>query len=421
MNSEFQSSPFALNVDALCKQYFRYSNRFARIVDLLLGAHGYHANAFHALSNLTFNVRKGEAVALVGRNGSGKSTLLKMIAGVASPASGGIQVNGRVAALLELGTGFHPELTGRENLIVNARLLGLTEGEISTQLEKIIAFSELGDFIDQKIRTYSSGMLMRLGFSLSTHVNADILLVDEALAVGDAYFQAKCLAKIQSWIKDEGKTLLYVSHDPATIKMVCNRAILLSRGKILGDGAPDVVLDHYNALLASEAEVESASLKKAYTGEESGLTSGDPRFVVSQVKIADAHGNSRAVLKSGDEFVLECTVQHSIPAPLEDLTMGLHIRDLRGYEVFGTNTWLQNQSFEPFPAGEARVFRFKARCSIGPGRYTVGLAFHKGRDHATGNFKWIDKAVFFDVVEDHQYLFVGAARVEGSFECHPVS
>jgi lipopolysaccharide transport system ATP-binding protein len=421
MNSDFQSSPIALNADALCKQYYRYSNRFARIADLLLGAHGYHADAFHALLNLTLAVRKGEAVALVGRNGSGKSTLLKMIAGVATPTSGVIQVTGRVAALLELGTGFHPELTGRENLQVNARLLGLSEDEIATQMDKIIAFAELGDFIDQKIRTYSSGMLMRLGFSLSTHVNADILLVDEALAVGDAYFQAKCLAKIQSWIKDEGKTLLYVSHDPATIKMVCSRAILLSHGKILGDGTPELVLDHYNALLAKEAEVEAGSLKKAYSGEESGLTSGDPRFVVSNIKMADAQGNNKAVLKSGDEFMLECTVQHSIPTPLDDFTMGLHIRDLRGYEVFGTNTWLQNQSFEPFPAGETRVFRFKARCNIGPGRYTVGLAFHKGRDHATGNFKWIDKAVFFDVVEDHQYLFVGAARVEGTFECKPVS
>jgi hypothetical protein len=214
---------------------------------------------------------------------------------------------------------------------------------------------------------------------------------------------------------------LYVSHDPATIKLTCSRAILLSDGKILGDSTPDVVLDHYNALLAAEAELDAGSLKSAYSGEASGIMSGDPRFIVSNFKISDALGNGKKVIKSGDEFIIECTAQHSLGYHLENLTMGLHIRDLRGYEVFGTNSWLQKHQFRALPAGEARVFRFKAKCNMGPGRYTVGLSFHEGRDHAIGNYKWIDKAIFFDVVDDHQYIFVGVARVEGAFDCWPVS
>jgi|GEM_PF-923128 len=421
MSSELKAHSLALQVNALSKEYYRYSNRFLRVADLLLGAAGYHGDVFNALKDVNFEIRKGEAVALVGRNGSGKSTLLKMIAGVASPSKGSIEVHGRVAALLELGTGFHPELTGRENLVVNARLLGLSEAEIQQQLEKMISFSELGDFIDQKIRTYSSGMLMRLGFSLSTHVNAEILLVDEALAVGDAYFQAKCLEKIQAWIRDEGKTLLYVSHDPATIKMVCNRAILLSHGEVKGDGSPDVVLDHYNALLAAQAEIEGEALKNSYCASDAGLVSGDPRFAVLSTKLMDEKGNPKAVLKSGDDFLFECTVRHNLPENINDFTMGLHIRDLRGYEIFGTNSWLQKHSFGSLPAGETRVLRFRAKCTLGPGRYTVGFAFHKGRDHATGNYKWLDKAIFFDVVEDHNYLFVGSARIDGQFESEALS
>ena len=209
--------------------------------------YGSHYYDFEALKGISFEISDGEMVGIVGRNGSGKSTTLKIIAGVYRPTSGVVKVSGKVAALIELGAGFHPDLTGRENIVLNGLLLGLSKREIQAREEQILDFAELGEFIDSPIKQYSSGMIVRLGFAIAMEVDPDILLIDEILAVGDAGFQQKCLTRIDEFRRR--KTIIYVSHSAASVRELCNRALLLHEGVLLADGPPDQVLAEYSELL----------------------------------------------------------------------------------------------------------------------------------------------------------------------------
>jgi len=203
---------------------------------------------FEALKGISFSISEGEVVGLVGRNGSGKSTTLKIIAGVYKPSSGVVKVSGHVAALIELGAGFHADLTGRENIVINGLILGMSRREIQAREERIIEFSELGDFIDSPVKQYSTGMYMRLGFAIAVEVDPDILLIDEILAVGDSAFQQKCIARIEDF-RERGKTIVYVSHAAVTVKQLCTRALLIHEGALLADGTPDEIFDRYNDIL----------------------------------------------------------------------------------------------------------------------------------------------------------------------------
>jgi ABC-2 type transport system ATP-binding protein len=203
---------------------------------------------FEALKDVSFSIGDGEVVGVVGRNGSGKSTVLKIIAGVYRPTTGTVKVTGKVAALIELGAGFHPDLTGRENIVLNGLLLGLSKREIAGREQQIIDFAELGEFIDSPVKQYSSGMYMRLGFAIATEVDPDILLIDEILAVGDYAFQQKCQARIDDF-RRQGKTIIFVSHDAVTVRHICQRALLIQNGRLVADGATDKVLDQYSELL----------------------------------------------------------------------------------------------------------------------------------------------------------------------------
>jgi len=207
-----------------------------------------HYLAFNAVNNISFKVNDGEVLGIVGRNGSGKSTTLKIIAGVYRPTSGRLAVNGRVAALIELGAGFHHDLTGRENIVINGLMLGLTRRQIREREERIIEFSELGEFIDSPVKQYSSGMYMRLGFSIAVEVDPDILLIDEILSVGDQLFQEKSIRRIEDF-RNRGKTIVFVSHAAANIQQLCTRAILLNEGKLVSDGTPDQILEKYHEIL----------------------------------------------------------------------------------------------------------------------------------------------------------------------------
>ena len=218
-----------------------------------------HYHPFHALDNVSFSVKEGEVLGIIGRNGSGKSTTLKIIAGVYRPTSGKLTVNGRVSALIELGAGFHPELTGRENIVINGLVLGLNRQQIREKEEKIIEFAELGEFIDSPIKQYSSGMYMRLGFSIAVEVNPDILLIDEILSVGDPPFQQKCMERIEDF-RNRGKTIVFVSHSTDSVKQLCTRAILLHEGKLISDSTPDQIYDIYNEILASKEQKQYPNL-----------------------------------------------------------------------------------------------------------------------------------------------------------------
>ena len=211
---------------------------------------------FEALKQVSFSIGDGEAVGIVGRNGSGKSTILKIIAGVYRPTAGAVHVSGKVAALIELGAGFHSDLTGRENIVLNGLLLGLSKRDITAREQQIVDFAELGEFIDSPVKQYSTGMFMRLGFAIATEVDPDILLIDEILAVGDAAFQQKCQARIDDF-RRHGKTIVFVSHDALAVRRICQRALLIQDGRLLADGTPDQVLDQYGELL--KQPVASAS------------------------------------------------------------------------------------------------------------------------------------------------------------------
>jgi len=215
-------------------------------VRIFRGQTQYHA--FEALKGVSFRVEDGEVLGIVGRNGSGKSTTLKVIAGVYRPSTGSVFVNGRVAALIELGAGFHGDLTGRENIVINGLMLGLSRRQIREREERIVDFAELGEFIDSPVKQYSSGMYMRLGFAIAAEVDPDILLIDEILSVGDAAFQQKCMARIEDF-RDRGKTIVYVSHSMASVKQLCNRALLVHEGTLLADGPTDEVFERYDEIL----------------------------------------------------------------------------------------------------------------------------------------------------------------------------
>jgi ABC-type polysaccharide/polyol phosphate transport system ATPase subunit len=250
-----------ISVSGLSKTYKLYSSKSERAKDLLIPFGRPRHKDFHALSEIGFEVGKSESIGIIGKNGSGKSTLLKILSGVLSPTKGLVKVNGTVASLLELGAGFNPELTGRENIYFNGALMGQTQAEVRERIDEVIAFADIGDFIDQPVKVYSSGMFVRLAFSASVHVDPDILIIDEALAVGDVRFQKKCIDFMRRF-RDQGKTILFVSHDIYTVKSFCDRLILINDGKMEAIGEPDMVANRYFQLMFPN-EVENSTPKES--------------------------------------------------------------------------------------------------------------------------------------------------------------
>ncbi|MEI2646242.1 MAG: ABC transporter ATP-binding protein [Candidatus Competibacter sp.] len=347
-----------------------------------------------ALRGVSFEVHPGEAIGIVGNNGAGKSTLLKIIVGTTHPNEGHVELGGRIAALLELGMGFHPEFTGRQNAYMSGQILGLTGAHISKLMPEIEAFAEIGDYIDQPLRTYSSGMVVRLAFSVATAVRPEILIVDEALSVGDAYFQHKSFERIRQF-RDEGTTLLFVSHSPGTIKSLCNRAILFDQGILIRDGEPDNVLDYYNAIIAKKTadqqirEIESDVQKSV-------IRSGSYAATIEEVDMLDASGSVRAI-RIGDPVRFRAHVK--INETLAELTVGILIRDRLGNDIFGTNTWHLGASRRDTRAGEKYWVEFDLPAlNLGAGNYSVSFALHSGETHVTNNYDWWNQALVFQVI-----------------------
>ena len=268
------SAEIVLRVEGLSKEFRFYSHPWQRLLEWLSGGSIKRSQIFHALRDITFEVKRGSALGIVGVNGAGKSTLLKIICGTLYPTAGQVALSGRVASLLELGTGFHPDFTGRQNIFFNARFLGLKDEEIQDRMENILAFSELDAFIDRPLRTYSSGMVLRLAFAVMANVDPQLLIIDEALSVGDAYFQQKCIQRIRQF-REQGVTLLFVSHDPGAVKTLCTEALLLHQGKLLDTGRPDDVLAGYNTLIARQVgNREIFSLEAEHQKTERKMSAG---------------------------------------------------------------------------------------------------------------------------------------------------
>jgi lipopolysaccharide transport system ATP-binding protein len=364
------------------------------------------------LKHISFNIEAGEAIGIVGQNGAGKSTLLKMITGTLQPTEGKVQVNGRIAAILELGMGFNAELTGRQNVYHAAGLMGFNTTQIDTVIADIESFAEIGEYFDQAVRTYSSGMQMRVAFSVATAFRPEILIIDEALSVGDSYFQHKSFGRIKEFQK-AGTTLLIVSHDRGAIQALCNRAILLEGGTVIKDGAPEEVMDYYNAIIAQKENSTVEVLTLADGGVQT--KSGSGKAVIDSVALYNSEGAPVEYVAVGDDVCL--TVNVKVNAELPELVVGYVIKDRLGQDVFGTNTHHLECVRTGLRDGDMLSYRFRFKASLGVGSYSVAIALHATDSHIADNYEWRDLALVFNVVNMSKSTFVGLAWLPPTVEC----
>lgn len=391
-----------LNVRNVGKAYKRYPGKWARLAEWITGQERHEKH--WVLRDISFEVAPGEAVGIIGINGAGKSTLLKVITGTAQPTTGSVEIGGRVAALLELGMGFHPDFTGRQNVYMGAQINGLFTEQIGELMPKIEDFAEIGDYIDQPLRTYSSGMQMRLAFSVATAIRPDVLIIDEALSVGDAYFQHKSFDRIRKF-GAQGTTLLIVSHDRNAIQTICNRAILLKAGVVVKEGEPEEVMDYYSALLADH---QSQIVKQTISVEQKVKTdSGTYEAQVTQVEIFDAKGQKIEVVPVGAWVTVRITV--IINRDIDGLVLGFGIKDRLGQMVFGTNTFHTKQRIEEAKKGEICLFDVSFHANLGVGSFSIHCSLVRNESHVEKNYHWIDRAKVFEVVNVDKPLFVGCA------------
>jgi lipopolysaccharide transport system ATP-binding protein len=398
-------------VSNLGKAYKQYPTRWSRLAEWLLPFRGLRHRLKWVISDISFELAPGDAVGIIGINGAGKSTLLKLITGTTQPTAGSVAISGSVAALLELGMGFHPDFTGRQNAYMAGQLLGMAVEEISTLMPQIEAFADIGDYIDQPVRVYSSGMQMRLAFSVATVRRPDVLIVDEALSVGDAYFQHKSFDRIREFRK-LGTTLLIVSHDRAAIQSICDRAILLDGGRLAREGSPEQVMDFYNALLA---ERDSSKVEQVATGAgRVATTSGTGEASVTGITLENAQGEPLEVVNVGADVTLR--VQVRINKPVARLVLGYMIKDRLGQQIFGTNTHHMGTPLQDLKAGDEAEFRFSFPLNLGPGSYSVTTALTSSETHLADNYEWRDLAFLFVVMNMNRKEFVGTSWLEPKVE-----
>lgn len=432
----------AICVDNVAKHYHIYNQPRDRLKQFLLPRaqrllgrpQRSYGREFRALDGVSFTVRRGETLGIIGRNGSGKSTLLQMICGTLTPTHGQITTTGRVAALLELGAGFDPEFSGRENVYMNAALLGLSEAQIDERLDDILAFADIGDFIDQPVKTYSSGMYVRLAFAVIAHVDADILVIDEALAVGDAFFVQKCMRFLRQFMKQG--TVLFVSHDTSAVLNLCQRAIWLDAGKVAAEGTPKKVASAYLKAFFEDQQGASAD---ATRGEAESEESASPReeaiivdvardmrqdvlnsspfrndleifnfdpaqegfgkggALIEQVMLQDAQGRRLDWIVGGEEVTICVQARVQSGQPLIQPIIGFYIKDRLGQALFGDNTFLSYQDNpvlgEP---GSLLTARFGFRMPVLPhGDYTISVAVADGTQHDHVQHHWLHDALYF--------------------------
>ena len=402
----------AIVVTNLSKAYKQYPTRWSRLVEWMLPTHSPRHTQKWVLQNISFSVNPGEAVGIIGINGAGKSTLLKMIANTTQPTTGSVQISGRVAAMLELGMGFHPDFTGRQNVFMSGQLLGYSSEEIARRMPEIEEFSEIGDYIDQPVRVYSSGMLVRLAFSVATAIRPDVLIIDEALSVGDAYFQHKSFDRIRQF-RNQGTTLLIVSHDKTAIQSICDRAILLNAGRLAMEGEPEAVMDYYNALLADR---QNKSIKQEITDDGKVQTiSGSGEATITDAVLLDAAGNKIEIVSVGQHISLRIVATcHSV---IPELVAGFMIKDRFGQAIFGTNTHHLNNKLHQLREGSVVELFFDFSANLGSGTYSIALALHTNDTHVVKNYQWRDLALVFNVVNSDKEQFVGVAWLPVTTRC----
>jgi lipopolysaccharide transport system ATP-binding protein len=401
-----------LNAHKIGKRYQAFSSNSARFAHWL-GMPVRHVSEFWAVEDFSATLHAGEALALIGQNGAGKSTLLKLFAGTVRPSTGSIHIAGRSSAILELGLGFNPEFTGRQNVFQACGLMGLAPAEIERRIPSIQEFAEIGDFFDQPLRVYSSGMQARLAFSVATAVRPDLLIIDEILSVGDGYFQHKSFDRIRLF-KRMGTAILFVSHSMGDVRALCDRVVLLDRGRSVKEGRPDEVIDYYNAKIALK-EAESLTIEQRR--EKGGWVvtrSGSFEATVKSVALLDADTVEEvAVARVGQRLVIKLIA--AVHRDVASLVLGYMMRDRTGHVVWGTNTWHTQQSLSGLRQGEEVEFVLPFTCGLGPGSYSLTHALTVGQTHTAGNYEWIDNHLVFDVVNDNQPYFIGTTHLQAEF------
>lgn len=397
----------SISVRNLGKAYKQYPTRWSRLAEWLIPFSKPRHSLKWVLQDLNFEVLPGEAVGIIGINGAGKSTLLKMITGTTQPTTGSVTIIGGVAALLELGMGFHPDFTGRQNAIMAGQLLGYSVKEVTELMPEIEAFAEIGDYIDQPVRVYSSGMQVRLAFSVATAIRPDVLIVDEALSVGDTYFQHKSFERIREFRK-QGTTLLIVSHDKQAIQSICDRAILLSAGRLAMEGEPEAVMDYYNALL--DKKNHSTARQELAANGKVRIKSGTGEAEIENVAIIGLDGVPVQLISVGESVVLEIKVK--VNSYIPELVVGYMIKDRLGQPIFGTNTAYLKRVETELLAQERLVYRFEYKANLGPGSYSVAVALTGGESHLLNNYEWQDLACVFEVVNSSKISFVGSCWLD---------
>ena len=399
-------------VSNLGKAFRQYPSRLSRLAEWLIPFSQPRHTKKWVLQDLNFTVNAGEAVGIVGINGAGKSTLLKMITGTTMPTTGSVSVTGKVAALLELGMGFHPDFTGRENAVMAGQLQGYSAEEMTRLMPSIQEFAEIGDYIDQPVRVYSSGMQMRLAFSVATAHRPDILIVDEALSVGDTYFQHKSFERIRAYNK-LGTTLLIVSHDKGAVQGICDRAILLNGGKLAMQGNPEAVMDFYNGMLTDQSD---ETVRQTISDDGSVQTiSGTGEATLVEASLRNEQGDRVEIVNVGQPLQIHARI--SVNTDLPELVFGYQIKDRLGQQVFGTNTFLLHQMLKDVTAGEQIDYVLKFSANIGEGSYSISFSLHNEDSHLGANYEWRDRVIIFNVVNTDKNRFVGMAWLPTIMEC----
>jgi len=435
----------AVEVRGVSKSYRIYDRPVDRFKQAFLWGRRELFHEFWALRDISFEVRRGETLGIIGRNGSGKSTLLQIIAGTLTPTAGEVLVRGRVAALLELGSGFNPEFTGRENVFMNAAILGLSPAETEARLDEIQNFADIGEFFDQPVKTYSSGMMVRLAFAVQVQLRPEILIIDEALAVGDALFQKRCFQKIEE-LRSAGVTLILVSHEQEVIRTLTNKALLLHEGRMRAYGAPaEVVLEYRRLLHAEEQRWFSAQIERharhAPTEAAGGArrspavdrrSFGDLDAEIVEVQVLDAAGQPCTVFYPWDRLTIRVTVQ--VHVAMQHLNVAVRLRNKEGVKIYSWGTLNQDISIwsgrstgpvfweRAFGAGEIVQVDFVCEARLGMNLYEVQAAVSEEEDRFYGAQRilhWKDEAAFFQVlVPKHEHFFGGVVDLRMTAHVH---
>lgn len=401
-----------MTVSGISKRYATYRSNLQRFATWF-GANITPVAEYWANRDISFEVKAGEALALIGQNGAGKSTLLKMITGTIRPTTGNIGVSGRISAILELGLGFNPEFTGRQNIYHAGGLMGFSQEELRNLMPAIEDFAEIGEFFDQPIRVYSSGMQARLAFALATAKRPDVLIVDEVLSVGDSYFQHKSFDRIRQF-KADGSSIILVTHSLGDVRALCDRVILLDKGRVLKDGLPDEVVDYYNAMIAERENAKVTIEQKRAKNGWLVTRSGSFEASIVTARLTDAYGKELSAVAVGQavEFRLNILIKSYLPK----LVVGLMLRDRTGATIWGTNTWHTKQVITDLLENETVCVSRPFTCTLGPGSYACTISLSSSDTHLQNNYEWQDNGIIFDVINIERPIFIGATWLDGDFE-----